>query len=74
MKINTLEDGQSAKIIGFSADEQLFSRFFSFGISSGKVIKKLSDTLCHDTVAIELGRSCVILRESEANSIIIEPL
>ena len=48
--------------------------FFSFGISSGKVIKKLSDTLCHDTVAIELGRSCVILRESEANSIIIEPL
>lgn len=74
MSISTLEYGQSARIIGFSADDQLFSRFFSFGISSGKVITKLGDTLCHDTVAIELDRSCVILRESEANSIIIEPL
>lgn len=74
MSINTLEDGQSARIVGFSADEELAERFFSFGISSGKVLRKLGETLCHDTVAIELDHSCVILRDSEANSIIIEPL
>ncbi len=72
MTINTLKDGEQGVITRLGVDEQLRDRFFSFGISKTKHIKKLETSLGGSTILVELDRSCIILRANEANAIEVE--
>lgn len=72
MSLNELKVGQSAKIIDYSTNDELKERLFSFGIRTGKKVKKINSSLGGKTIAIELDHSCVILRNSEASVINVE--
>lgn len=72
MTINTLKDGEQGVITRLGVDEQLRDRFFSFGISKTKHIKKLETSLGGSTILVELDRSCIVLRANEANAIEVE--
>ncbi|ASM38794.1 MAG: ferrous iron transport protein A [Campylobacter sputorum] len=74
MMLNALEDGESAIIESFDAQDDLKRRFFSFGINKGTTIKKIKSTLMGSTIVVELNRSCVILRSDEANKIRIRKI
>ncbi len=69
MTINALKNGEYGIITHLGVDEQLRDRFFSFGISKAKQIKKLETSLGGSTILIELDRNCIVLRADEANAI-----
>ncbi|MBD5165505.1 FeoA domain-containing protein [Helicobacter sp.] len=69
MTINALKDGEYGIITHLGVDEQLRDRFFSFGISKAKQIKKLETSLGGSTILVELDRNCIVLRADEANAI-----
>lgn len=72
MTIENLKDGENAIITELNVDTQLKDRFFSFGISKSKKIKKLETSLGGSTILVELDRSCIILRSQEAKAIKVE--
>ncbi|MDE7175562.1 MAG: ferrous iron transport protein A [Helicobacter sp.] len=72
MTINALKDGECGVITHLGVDEQLRDRFFSFGISKAKRIKKLETSLGGSTILVELDRNCIVLRAEEANAIQVE--
>lgn len=72
MSLNELKINQSAKIMRITAGDELRDRLFSLGLSEGKKLLKINSTLGKNTVAIELERTCVILRSNEAEHIFVE--
>ncbi|WP_026943211.1 FeoA family protein [Helicobacter rodentium] len=74
MTINALKDGECGVITHLKVDEQLRDRFFSFGISKAKQIKKIETSLGGSTILVELDRNCIVLRADEANAIEVERL
>lgn len=69
MTLDALKDGEIGIISSFSVNEQLLSRFFSLGFAKSKRVKKLKTSLGSSTILVQLNRTCVILRNSEAKSI-----
>lgn len=72
MSLSEIKIGQNAKITDLCVDNELKDRLFSFGFAKGKKIKKINSTFGAKTIVVELDRSCVILRGSEADSIKVE--
>lgn len=72
MSLSELKTNQTAVITDFCGADDLKERLFSLGVSSGKKVKKINSSLGGKTIAIELERSCVILRTSEAQAIKVE--
>lgn len=72
MSLSELKTNQSAVITEFCGSDELRARLFSLGVSQGKKVTKINSSLGGKTIAIELERSCVILRSSEADAIKVE--
>ncbi|MDD6055002.1 MAG: FeoA domain-containing protein [Helicobacter sp.] len=73
MTIDALKDGECGMITKLVVNDELKDRFFTFGITKGKTIKKVRSSLGDSTILVELNRNCIILRASEAKSIEITP-
>lgn len=74
MTLDILKDGEEGIIEGFNANNELLKRFFSFGLSKGAKIKRVKSTLAGSTIAVELNRSCIMLRCDEAKKIQIRKI
>ncbi len=74
MNLVDLKDGNSAKISFVNADDEMLERLYSFGFFVGKKITRVKSGPSNSTIAVELDRSCVILRRDEAAKIEISQI
>ena len=72
MTINSLQDNEQGIIVDIDADSKMRERLFSFGIVKSKLIKRIKSSLDGSTILVEIDRSCVALRNKEAESIRIK--
>ena len=72
MTINSLQDNEQGIIVDIDADSKMRERLFSFGIVKSKLIKRIKSSLGGSTILVEIDRSCVALRNKEAESICIK--
>lgn len=75
MTLYDCDVGKQCKIVRFETqDYALKDRFMSFGIVKDKVCCVVSHSIRRLAVAVMVGDTQIALRDSEAKSIIVEPL
>lgn len=72
MTLNQLDLNENAIIKNISAEETLKARFNSFGIIKTAIIKVLAITLAKETIEIQVNRTRIAIRLSEALKIEVE--
>ncbi len=72
MLLSKLQEGDYCKILSINADQHLKSRFNSFGITKGAKINLLKTTFAKETIEIQVIRTKIALRISEASKIKVE--
>lgn len=67
--------GEQCRIVAFETqDSALKNRFMSFGIVKDKVCRVVSHSIRRLAVAVVVEGTQIALRDSEAKSIIVEPV
>lgn len=72
MRLNELKKHEKGIIQKIEADKALKSRLTSFGITKGEIIEIKELTLAKETIEIQVNRTKIALRVSEAKNIEIE--
>lgn len=72
MTVNSLKDNEWGIITGIQADEKMRQQLFSFGLLKSKSIRRVGSSLGGSTILVEIDRSCIALRDEEAESILIQ--
>jgi ferrous iron transport protein A len=74
MKLIDLKEGDEAIIKKVNSDPQLKHRFNSFGVMRGVNIKVKTYSLAKQTVEIEINRSLLALRFTEAEKLEVQKI
>ena len=72
MTLNELQKGESAIIKQLDCDKVLKSRLNSFGLKKGEKINIEEVTLAKETIKININRTKIALRVTEASNIKVE--
>lgn len=71
--LNTLKKGQSAKIL-YISEHHSANKLIQLGLTPGKNVTFVKDTLFGHALYFKIGFNQVALRSEEADLVIIEPL
>jgi ferrous iron transport protein A len=72
MRLHELKKHEKGIIQKIEANKALKSRFTSFGITKGETIEVKELTLAKETIEVQVNRTKIALRVSEAKNIEIE--
>lgn len=70
----SLKVGQSARVTNIRAENHIDQRIMSLGIGANVIIKLCKIAPLGDPIAIEVDGAQIILRKSEAEGILVEPV
>lgn len=70
----SLKIGQSARVTQIRAETHIDQRILSLGIGADVVIKVSKVAPLGDPIAVEVDGAQIILRKSEAEGILVEPV
>lgn len=70
--LNKLTPGQTARVVGYSADNPITRRLVELGLIPGRQVKYLRDAPLKDPLQLQVGSSCLGVRHSEASLITVE--
>lgn len=74
MILNRLSIGEFATVKSINADKELRHRFNSFGLVKGVTVQVERFSLAKKTMGIRVNRTCLVLRNTEAEKIeIVKP-
>jgi ferrous iron transport protein A len=70
----SLKIGQSARVISIRAENHIDQRIMSMGIGADVMIKLCKVAPLGDPIAVEIDGAQIVLRKSEAEGILVEPV
>ena len=70
--LNKMTPGQKGKVIGYTDDSAIARRLAELGLVPGREIIYLRDAPLRDPLEIQIGLSCLSLRNSEASLVAVE--
>ena len=70
----TLKIGQSARVTQIRAENHIDQRILSLGIGTDVVVKVSKVAPLGDPIAVEVDGAQIVLRKSEAEGILVEPV
>lgn len=71
--LDKLRPGQSARVIGYEADNPVCRRLTELGLYPGRRIMYLRDAPLADPLQIQVGSTSLSLRHAEASLVAVEP-
>ena len=72
MRLDELHKNEEGIILNIDADKTLKSRFNSFGITKGTKVSVITETMAKKTIEIQVNKTKIALRVSEASKIEVD--